>query len=119
MGAPVVAMNWPTVAGRLSSSILSVLGMTDWIANDTDEYVAIAVRMAQDLEKLASTRAGLRARFDASVLGDTAAYVGIAEQTYLALWRDWCARQTLSTQTVEHVGEVDGPPSATRSLQLL
>ncbi len=94
MGVPVVAMHWPTIAGRLSSSILTTLGMTDWIAGNRADYVAIAARMAQDLTKLADLRAGLRARFDKSVLGDTAAYVGAAEQAYRALWRQWCDRQT-------------------------
>ena len=114
MGVPVVTLSWPTIAGRLSSSILTTLGMTDWIAGDRDEYVAIAVRMAQDLGKLADLRAGLRARFDASMLGDTAAYVGVAEQAYRTLWRAWCDRQTpVSPATAqvlqEHLLDVAAP----------
>jgi predicted O-linked N-acetylglucosamine transferase (SPINDLY family) len=97
MGVPVVAMHWPTIAGRLSSSILTTLGMTDWIAGNRADYVAIAARMAQDLTKLADLRAGLRARFDKSVLGDTAAYVSAAEQAYRTLWRQWCDRQTTAS----------------------
>lgn len=99
MGVPVVALNWPTIAGRLSSSILTTLGMTDWIASDRAEYVAIAAGMAQDLTKLDDLRAGLRARFDKSVLGDTAAYVGESEQAYRTLWRQWCDRQTTGSLT--------------------
>ncbi len=100
MGVPVVAMHWPTIAGRLSSSILTTLGMTDWIAGNRAEYVAVAARMAQDLTKLADLRAGLRARFDKSVLGDTAAYVSAAEQAYRTIWRQWCDRQTTASLTV-------------------
>lgn len=100
MGVPVVAMHWPTIAGRLSSSILTTLGMTDWIAGNRADYVAIAAHMAQDLTTLADLRAGLRARFDKSVLGDTAAYVGAAEQAYRTIWRQWCDRQTTASITV-------------------
>ena len=101
MGVPVVTLSWPTIAGRLSSSILTTLGMTDWIASDRDDYVAIAACMAQDLGKLAALRASLRARFDASVLGDTAAYVGAAEHAYRTLWQAWCDRQAAASPADE------------------
>ena len=93
MGIPVVALRGTTFAGRGSASILTVLGLTDWIAQTQERYVAIAAQKAGGLAALAGLRQQLRPRFTASLLGDTEAYVRVAEQEYRTLWRAWCERQ--------------------------
>jgi protein O-GlcNAc transferase len=40
-------------AHNVGCSLLTTLGLTDWIAEEPDEYVAIAARMAADLPALA------------------------------------------------------------------
>ena len=40
MGVPVITLRWPTVVGRLSASIMTTLGLTDWIAETQEEYVS-------------------------------------------------------------------------------
>ena len=93
MGIPVVALCGTTFAGRGSASILTVLGLTDWIAPTQHRYVEIATQKAGDLAALADMRQQLRRRFTASLLGDTEAYARVAEQQYRELWRAWCQRQ--------------------------
>ncbi len=90
MGVPVVTLKWPTIVGRLSATILTALGMTDWISATPDEYVEIAVRKAANRDELGQLRRGLRARLNASVIGDTTSYVAAVEQEYTALWKQWC-----------------------------
>ena len=93
MGVPVVALRWPTLAGRLSASILTTLGLTDWIADSREAYVRLAADKARDLTALSQVRTTLRERFDRSAIGDNAAYVAAVEAEYRQLWLRWCDRQ--------------------------
>ncbi|HCI53427.1 MAG TPA: hypothetical protein DE312_08970 [Gallionella sp.] len=92
MGVPVVTLRWPTLTGRVSASILTTLGMQDWIAESQDEYVKLAIKKAADLQLLSVLRGQLRGRFMSSVIGDQAAYVRCVEREYRLLWREWCAK---------------------------
>lgn len=97
MGIPVVTLRRPTIAGRVSASILTTLGLTDWIAETPEQYVAIAVRKAQDIAALAALRKGLRGIFDASPIGSAQAYVQAVEGEYRQIWRAWCRSQAAGT----------------------
>ncbi len=89
MGIPVVTLRWPTLVGRLSASILTTLGLTDWIAETPEQYVELAVRKAQDIAALAALRGQMREIFTTSVIGDQQAYVRAVEQEYRQLWREY------------------------------
>jgi predicted O-linked N-acetylglucosamine transferase (SPINDLY family) len=93
MGVPCVTLLGERVAGRLSASFQTVLGLADLIAQTTDAYVEIAVRLAQDLDRLAHERMTLRERLLASPVGDTRAYSRAVEAAYRDLWVRWCERQ--------------------------
>ena len=43
MGVPVVTLRGNRHAGRMVASVLTTLGMTDWIAETPEQYVALAV----------------------------------------------------------------------------
>jgi len=90
MGVPVVTLRWPTIAGRVSASIMTVLGLTDWIAETPEEYVALAIQKAKDVQSLAALRQQLRGVFT-SAIGDQEAYARNVEQEYRQLWQRWCA----------------------------
>lgn len=47
-GLPVVTLQGRFLRGRLASGILKRIGMQELVVNDTDAYVALAVRLAQD-----------------------------------------------------------------------
>ena len=91
MGVPVITLRWPTVVGRLSASIMTTLGLTDWIAETQEQYVALAIRKASDLQSLAELRQQLRGMFTSSIIGDQVAYTRAVEQEYRLLWKEWCA----------------------------
>lgn len=95
MGVPVVTLRWPTIAGRLSASILTTLGLTDWIAETPEEYVRLALQKAGDIAALASLRQQLRGIFKQSVIGDPKAYATAVEAEYRLLWQEWCGRQSV------------------------
>jgi Predicted O-linked N-acetylglucosamine transferase, SPINDLY family len=81
-----------TLAGKLSASIMTTLGLSDWIAQTCEEYVDLATQKATDLQSLAALRQQLRGIFNASVLGNQPAYVHAVEQEYRKLWQTWCSR---------------------------
>ena len=93
MGVPVVTLNWPTFPGRASASILTTLGLSDWIAPNVDQYVNIAVEKSSNLDALVVLRGQLRRTFAASIFGNPAAYVKVVESEYRKLWQEWCAKQ--------------------------
>ena len=93
MGVPVINLRWPTMVGSVSASIMTTLGLTDWIAETQEKYVELAIQKAGDLQPLAALRLQLRGIFTSSVMGDPAAYARAVEQEYRQLWREWCARQ--------------------------
>jgi predicted O-linked N-acetylglucosamine transferase (SPINDLY family) len=70
MGVPVITCPGETFASRHSLSHLSNLGLEEAIASDPDEYVNLAHALAGDAPRLATLRAGLRERMDASPLCD-------------------------------------------------
>jgi predicted O-linked N-acetylglucosamine transferase (SPINDLY family) len=47
-GVPIVTMPGPLMRGRVTMAILQRLGVTETIAETIDDYVSIAVRLAQD-----------------------------------------------------------------------
>ncbi|MCC7017488.1 MAG: tetratricopeptide repeat protein [Rhodospirillales bacterium] len=90
MGVPVVTLPGETFASRHSASHLANAGHPELIAGDADGYVAIARRLASDLDALAALRAALRPRMAASPVCDGAAYARNLESAYRAMWRAWC-----------------------------
>jgi predicted O-linked N-acetylglucosamine transferase (SPINDLY family) len=86
MGVPVVTLPGQSFAGRHSFSHLSVAGLTETIAVDADDYVAIIRRLGADRTRLAALRAGLRARLAASPLCDGKRFARSLEAALRGLW---------------------------------
>jgi len=89
MGVPVIAMLGDRHASRVSASLLSVIGHGELIATDSADYVARAVALAQDPERLARTRQGLRSAVAASPLTDVPRFTRGLEAAYRHMWQDW------------------------------
>jgi predicted O-linked N-acetylglucosamine transferase (SPINDLY family) len=89
MGAPVITCPGETFAGRHSLSHLSNIGLTETIARDLDEYIDIAVALANDLPRLAELRSGLRGRVAASPLCDGKRFADGMLRQLREAWREW------------------------------
>jgi protein O-GlcNAc transferase len=83
MGAPVVTRPGPTVVSRAGLSQLRNLGLPELIAHSDDEFVSIASALATDLPGLASLRASLRPRMEASPLMDAKRFARSVEAALL------------------------------------
>lgn len=89
MGVPVVALRGdaraPGVA-RVAAAMLDNAGLTELVAADADQYVAIAAGLAADPDRLAALRTGLRGRVAASPLGDVDDLARALEAAWRRLW---------------------------------
>jgi predicted O-linked N-acetylglucosamine transferase (SPINDLY family) len=63
--------------------------MPELIANNIDEYISIAVDLAQDKDKLCKTRDGLRDRFAASPVMDQEKFTRNMEAAFREMWKNW------------------------------
>jgi protein O-GlcNAc transferase len=93
MGIPVVTLQGKTVSSRISTSILKVVGLSDWTAETPQEYLDIACRQAREIPRLAQLRGSLRERAAATAVGNSGEYVRAVEAVYKDLWERWCATQ--------------------------
>ncbi|HUQ75429.1 MAG TPA: tetratricopeptide repeat protein [Burkholderiales bacterium] len=91
MGVPVVTAPGTRPASRSAASILSAVGLTEWIAADGEGYVRRALAAATDKEVLASLRGSLRARLQSSPVMDEATFTRGLEAAYRRMWQRWCA----------------------------
>jgi predicted O-linked N-acetylglucosamine transferase (SPINDLY family) len=90
MGVPVVTLVGSTVVGRGGLSLAQNVELPELVARSADEYVAIASGLARDLDRLATLRAGLRARLEASPLMDARGFTRALEAAFRGMWRSWC-----------------------------
>jgi len=92
MGTPVIALRGPMHASRVSASLLTAIGSSDWVANDEAHFAILAASLAQDRTQLATLKSSLRPRMKASPLCDSAAFTRNLERAYRMMWKDHCQR---------------------------
>jgi predicted O-linked N-acetylglucosamine transferase (SPINDLY family) len=91
MGVPVITLAGAMHMSRVGASLLHAVGLDDLVATTPDQYVQLAVNLAQDINRLVELRAGLRARMIQSPLMDAAGFARDMEAVYRQIWRNWCA----------------------------
>ena len=85
MGVPVVTLKGERFISHNGQTIAHNAGQANWIANDTNDYVRLALEAASDLEKLERVRTGLRAQVLASPLFDASRFARNFEAAMLAM----------------------------------
>ncbi|MGH8673149.1 MAG: tetratricopeptide repeat protein, partial [Burkholderiales bacterium] len=95
MGVPVVTVTGTRSASRSAASILTTVGLADWIAQTPEEYVRLALSFARDRARLAELRASLRRRMRESPLMDEPGFARDLERAYRGMWRKWCSAADL------------------------
>ena len=76
MGVPTISLRWPTVVGRVSASILTTAGFSEWVVDTVEKYIVLARSVAP------RDRNEVRKQFYASPVGDQVAYVQAIEDVY-------------------------------------
>jgi predicted O-linked N-acetylglucosamine transferase (SPINDLY family) len=90
MGVPVVTWSGETSVARSGYALLKTIGLSELVANDAGEYVAIAAELAQDLDRLEGLRRGMRLRLESSPLRDEIGLTRDIEAAYRLIWEAWC-----------------------------
>jgi predicted O-linked N-acetylglucosamine transferase (SPINDLY family) len=97
MGVPVITKLGKTVSGRVAGAIVTSIGLTQFVASNEDDYVAIALRWASNADDLAVLRHQMRERIANSDSGDTVRYCRKVEALYRRFWQDYCASSRTKT----------------------
>lgn len=94
MGVPVVTLMGDRHIARVSGSLLTAIGRSEWVAATPDDYVRIAAELASDPARLAAIRAGLRDEVKNSPLGDHPGQSARFAAALRTCWTAWCATRT-------------------------
>ncbi len=86
MGVPTIALRGDRFVGRVGESVLTTLGLAELVAASPADYLAKAVVLAGDIDRLVALRAGLRRRLVASPLCDARSFARDLETAYRAMW---------------------------------
>lgn len=86
LGVPVISLAGARPLERYGAVILGALGLDEYLADSPEDYVARAVAMASDVERLSFLRGTLRDRVFASPLCDGAGFTRTLEDAYQAMW---------------------------------
>lgn len=126
MGVPVATMTGSLHVSRTTASILTQMGMTDWIAGDPDQFIEICQRHASDKNKLNDLRGQLRQTMRRTTLGDPAAFCRLFEMALRELWKSFCedrpvtaksgANQVLEREALEQIGDLRDHPQPNISI---
>ncbi|MBI2993184.1 MAG: hypothetical protein HYY48_03295 [Gammaproteobacteria bacterium] len=89
MGVPVVALRGDMFRGRMSASILEILGLPELAARTEEEYVHIAAALASDVPRIQALHREVRGRMAASSICDDAGMARDLEGLYRKMWKRW------------------------------
>ncbi len=94
MGVPVVTLpRWQPVS-RQGAMLLDAIARPEWIADDPEDYVEVAVELAEDPGYLAGIRLGQREQVRRSPLLDARHAARELERTLTMMWDDWLVRRS-------------------------
>lgn len=91
MGVPVVTLAGDRHAARVGVSLLTAIGCEELIGYSPAAYIAIAVALAHDPERIALLRRTLRQRLAGSSLGNVERLTRQVEAAYLDMHAQWLA----------------------------
>jgi len=95
MGVPFVTWPGEHLSSRMGKAILENVGLHELVASSADDYVNIAVTLANDHERLKRLRVNLRERMINSPLLDGPRMARSLEDAFRGMWRRWCETKPL------------------------
>lgn len=87
MGVPTLTLAGDTMLARQGASLLTCAGLEEWVANNEEDYVALALAHASDINRLAQLRSGLRQQVLASPLFDAPRFARHLEDALQGMWQ--------------------------------
>ena len=87
MGVPVITLVGQTSVGRAGLSQLINLALSDLVASNEAQFIAVATQLANDRSRVAALRTGLRDRMRQSSLTDGPRFARNVEDALRRMWR--------------------------------
>ena len=112
MGLPVVTLAGPSHVSRVGVGLLERVGLGELVASTEDDYVALAVALGGDPERLRELRASARARLASSTLLDGSRMAAAFARALRRAWHEHVDRALGEEPASSSVEEV---PAATVS----
>ena len=104
MGVPVITLAGEAYVSRVGVSLLSAVGLNEFIAESPEEYMQKAVELANNCQRLTELRQNLRSKMQSSSLTDGKVFTQDLELAYRQMWRDWCQGASLKGERQEATG---------------
>jgi predicted O-linked N-acetylglucosamine transferase (SPINDLY family) len=111
MGVPTLTLAGCTVAGRTGAGVLGHVGLDEFIAHNSTEFVQKGLFWADNLVALSDIRAGLRERFAKSAVGQPELIAAGLERALRSMWQRWCANlpaESFEVTKQESIGAMKG-----------
>ena len=90
-GCSCAQLDQPQPVGRIGISLMTNLGLPEWVVNSEQEYEDKAIAFAQDIPALAGLRSGMRARMQTAPVKDEKGFAQVVEVAFEAMWSNWLA----------------------------
>lgn len=90
MGVPTLTLCGDRHASRVGSSLMNRVGLNEFVAKSTEDYIDKAVALTEDIAALSSLRGDLRRRMKESPLCQPLAFCQALEQGYRTMWDNSC-----------------------------
>jgi predicted O-linked N-acetylglucosamine transferase (SPINDLY family) len=87
---PVVAKLGNSLPSRAAGSILTALGLPDWVANSDEAYVEIAAGRGSQIGDLQNLRCELPGQIKTAAAGNPVSYTQAVDDAYRAMWKRYC-----------------------------
>ena len=101
MGVPCVTLAGSCHAHNVGVSLLTTVGLKhQWIAQDKNEYIKLAIQASRSVKKMAVLRQELRQQMIKSPLCDGKKFVTTLESCYSKLYERYCNSAPASQQSV-------------------
>ncbi len=88
MGVPTLSLCGETQSSRMGYSILSTVGLEQWVAFKRDEFIEKAMVFSADVRQLQQLRSTMRSRLQASPLMDAQGFTQAIEEFYRTMYQD-------------------------------
>jgi protein O-GlcNAc transferase len=88
-GLPVLTCCGDTFAGRVATSLLSAVGLSELVTHNLGDYEALALRLAQDSSLLTRLRTKLASNRESCPLFDSERFTRNLETAYGTMWNIW------------------------------
>lgn len=90
MAVPTLTWAGETPPGRSGASLMNHLGLTKFIAKSIEDFVAKGIYWSKNIAELATLRLEMRARFNASAIGQPERFANSFEAILRTMWLRWC-----------------------------